>query len=208
MFAVRKPRQLCTPSDKQDGNGTVDPDTHLTSYQIRSLNGAHVRQTNIQINNQLNIDMRVDTVRPDLLFVPTAKDLSAFPPAPNSNSHNVDHYKCYKVKRTSGSPKFPKGVTVQVTDQFTVSPKTLALRKPKHLCIPVDKNDEGIKNSNANLFCYSAKPATKFSKQVGLYIANQFGQLRLDAVKEGEFCIPSTRSPSGAFLDASLDALE
>jgi len=208
MFSVVKPRQLCTPADKQDGNGTVDPATHIESYQIRSLSGTHTRQHDIRVNNQLAIETHVDTVRPDILFVPTAKNLASFPPPPDNNVINVDHYKCYKIKTTSGTPKFPKGVSVQATDQFTATPKTLQLRKPRHLCIPVDKNDEGVKNSSASLLCYSAKPATKFSKRTGLYLANQFGQLRLDAVKEGEFCIPSTRSPSGAFLDATLDALD
>jgi hypothetical protein len=73
----------------------------------------------------------------------------------------------------------------------------MALKKPKHLCNPVDKNGEGIKNPPVHLVCYTAKPARGERKHVrrqGLYIANQFGQLRLDTLKEGEFCIPSTKT--------------
>ena len=201
-FLVRKMKHLCPPADKHDGNGVVDAATHLESYQIKSITGTHQRRFNLLIQNQLG-DLRVDTVRPDLLLVPTAKDLLS-PPGPPSTSSAVDHYKCYKIKVTSGTPRFPKGTTVQESDQFRTQ-AALSLRKPKHLCVPVDKNDEGVNNPSTHLLCYTAKSATKVPKKVGIFVNNQLTTAgKVDAIKPGEFCIPSTRtgSPSGAFLDA------
>jgi hypothetical protein len=204
-FRVLRVKNLCTPADKNDGNGTIDSATHLVSYQIKPAGGTHIRRTNLRVTNQLG-EIRVDTIRPDLLFVPSAKDLLSPPSAPPFNSHAVDHYKCYKVRVTRGTPRFVRQ-QVTVTDQF-VSLRLLDLKKPRHLCTPVDKNEEGIKNTAAHLLCYLAKPATgqpRFVRQRGLYVANQFGNLRVDAIKEREFCIPSLQSPSGAFLDEFPD---
>jgi hypothetical protein len=87
-------------------------------------------------------------------------------------------------------------MTVSVSDQFT-SPKLLTLKKVRHLCTPVDKNGEGIKNVNVHLACYQAKPANgqpKHARQLGVNTNNQFGPLVLGTVNEGELCIPSTKT--------------
>jgi hypothetical protein len=201
-FTARKPKNLCTPADKNDGNGTVDPATHLVSYQIRSNGGTHIRRTNLRVTNQLGT-LEVDTIRPDLLLVPAAKSLTSPPSPPAFNSHAVDHYKCYKVRVSRGTPRFVR-TQVTVSDQFITTPKVLDLKKPRHLCTPVDKNGEGIKNASSHLFCYLARAATgqpRFQKQSGILTADQFGGLTVNAIKEQEFCIPSLQSPSGAFLD-------
>src|SRR4029434_8260455 len=91
---------------------------------------------------------------------PSNKDLTVTPPPPNINLINVDHYNCYKVKVTSGTRKLVKGLTVRVQDQSKSPAKTFVLRKPKHLCLPVDKNGEGIKNPDAHLLCYQVKGAS------------------------------------------------
>jgi hypothetical protein len=202
-FRVVKGRRLCTPSDKNE-EGTLDAATHGESYQISPVPGSprHVRRTNIRVTNQLG-SIRVDTRKPDLLFVPTAKSLVSQPSPPNPGSHRVDHYKCYKVRTTPRTPRFPRTVFVSYTDQFTTTARTLRLKKPRHLCTPVDKNGEGIKNPPIHLMCYTAGGRPKHQRQTGLFVNNQFGPERLDTIKEGEFCIPSLKSlsPSGAFLD-------
>jgi hypothetical protein len=140
----------------------------------------------------------VDTRKPDLLFVPTAKSLTATPAAPDLQTIGVNHYKCYRIKVSSGTPKFPKGLQASVEDQFTSPAKVFDLRKPRHLCTPVDKNGEGIKNPAAHLLCYTVKPASgqpKHQRQTGLFLANQFGSEQLNTIKEAEFCVPSTTTP-------------
>jgi hypothetical protein len=190
---VVRPQALCTPADKND-EGTVDPVIHLAAYRIRQAT-AHVRRTNVLVANQLG-DVRVDTVKPDLLLVPSNKSLGgpASPPIPGT--YLVDHYKCYKVRVTPGTPRFARR-EVTVADQFTSPPKRVLLRKPRHLCIPVDKQGEGVQNPAAHLLCYLAKPVRgeqRHVRQIGVDLANQLGTLQSDTVKERELCIPSQKS--------------
>jgi hypothetical protein len=102
--------------------------------------------------------MRVDTRKADLFLVPAAKDLLGPlpPPPPNPLDHNVDHYKCYTVRVTRGTPRFVP-TTVTVADQFTSPPVTYDVKAVKHLCTPVDKNGEGIKEPTRHLLCYRVK---------------------------------------------------
>jgi hypothetical protein len=208
---VVKDQELCTPTDK-DGEGIVDPITHLLAYSIKGQSPKHVKRTAIRITNQLG-EIRVSTVKPELLLVPTAKNLSTPPAPPNPTATNVDHYKCYRVRVTPGTPKFASGTLVQASDQFE-APRLLSLKKVRHLCTPVDKNGEGIKNPQAHLFCYVAKPAVgqpHHTRVSGIFVNNQFGPLNVDTLREGEFCIPSHKSfsPSGAFLEEEAgDVLE
>ena len=202
-FDVIRPRNLCLPADKNQ-EGVVDPATHLTSYMIRAVRGSprHVSQKNLLVTNQLGF-IRVDTIRPDLLFVPAAKSLTS-PPAPPNPSSNVDHYKCYKVRVTRGTPRFPERVTVTATDQFNTSLKTLKLKKPRHLCTPVEKNGEVVKNPTVHLMCYLARGTPKTPSHSGVFVNDQFGPGQLNTTREQEFCIPSLKtvsSPSGAFID-------
>lgn len=196
---------LCPPANK-NAEGVVDGGTHLLAYQIKKQTPKHIRRGTVRVTNQLE-EIRVDTVKPELLLVPTAKTLTQpGPPPPNPLGHNVDHYKCYRVRVTPGTPLPAQDRKVTVEDQFTAPAKYLTLRKPRHLCLPVDKNGEGIKNPAAHLLCYAAKPARgepKHIRREAIFVNNQFGPLRMNTIKEREFCIPSTKSlsPSGAFLD-------
>ena len=188
---VTKPKLLCPPANK-NGEGVVDTVTHLLSYQFRQST-RHTRRVGIKVTNQLG-GLFLDTVKPDTLLVPTAKSLLG--PPPPLGAHEVDHYKCYRIRVTAGTPPFASATTVSVSDQFESPAKLLSLRRPRHLCLPVDKNGEGIKNPDVNLLCYQSRPARGEHKHVrrsGVAIDNQFGPLRLDTVKEGEFCIPSQK---------------
>jgi hypothetical protein len=203
-YVVVKGKQLCVPANN-NGSGIVDPVTHLRSYQIRPASGTprHQRQLGVKVENAFG-ELHVDTVKPDLLLVPANKDLDSPPPMPDPQLHDVDHYKCYKIKVTPGTPPFPKGVAASLSDQFTNPPKSLLLKKPRHLCNPVEKNGEPIKNPTGHFLCYKAKGGVpKHVHRSGVQVATQFGVEVLDTVKEDEVCIPSTKSlsPSGAFLD-------
>jgi hypothetical protein len=191
---VRKLKNLCTPADK-NAEGVSDNTTHLVAYQIKSAI-RHVRRTNVQVDNQIGT-IRLDTLKADLLLVPSNKNLAADPPAPDLNTINVDHYKCYKVKVTPGTLKLAKGITVSVGDQFNSPAKVFNLRKPKHLCLPVDKNTEGIKNADAHLLCYTVKGVSgqpKHVRRTGVHINNQFATAVLGTTKESELCIPSIKT--------------
>src|SRR5437870_2988582 len=194
-FDVVKPRFLCAPADK-NSQGTIDPATHLRAYLIRAVRGSPrpTPHTNILVTNQIG-DIHVDTIRPDLLLVPTAKSLTSPPPAPpDPQSENVDHYKCYKVHLTPHTPTFPTRVFVTVADQFTSPAKTLRLVRPKHLCTPVEKNGEAVKNPTVHLMCYLAHGRPRTPTTTGVFLRDQFGPARVDRVGESELCIPSQKS--------------
>ena len=197
---------LSNPADK-NGEGINNPDTHLEGYQITE-GPKHVRR-DAKVNNQLG-EFLVTTIKADRLLVPTAKSLTGPVDPPNPDSHNVDHFKCYKVKVTKGAPKFPKGIQATVGDQFTDPPKVFDLKKPAHLCTPVNKEGEGIKNPDAHLTCYQVKPAKeqpKHQQRLGIFVNNQFGPGQVDTSREEELCVPSTKTLIGASLDTeSADA--
>ncbi len=194
-YQVVKGRHVCTPANK-NGSGTIDPATHLRSYQIKAVPGAprHERRTMLRVTNQIG-ELRVDTVKADLLLVPVNKDLSVTPPAPDPQAHDVDHFKCYRVKVSPGTQRLAKGIAVSLDDQFTSAPKSFVLTKPRHLCNPVDKNNEGIKNPTAHLFCYKVKGGVpKHVRRLGVQLNGQLGAEVIDTVKEDEVCIPSTKA--------------
>jgi hypothetical protein len=194
-YQVVKGRHVCTPADK-NGSGTLDPTTHLRSYQIKAVPGSprHERRTMVLVTNQIG-SLTVDTVKADLLLVPVNKDLNVTPPAPDPLNHDVDHYKCYRVKVSPGTPRLEKGLAVSVDDQFTSTPKSFELKKPRHLCTPVDKNGEGIQNPSAHLFCYKVKGGVpKHVRRLGVHLNGQLGAEVIDTVKEDEVCIPSAKT--------------
>ena len=192
-FDILKPRSLCTPANKNN-EGVIDEEIHLTGYKIKKSRGVSrsLRQSRVALRNQFGTTF-VDTTKPDLLLVPSAKSLQGPIDQPDPASHGVDHFKCSKVKLSRGV-RFPMGIQVNVADQF--GNKRYGLKKPSRLCTPVDKNGEGINNPDAHLLCYKVKPARgepKHSKVLGLHVNNQFGPERLDTIKEQELCVPSLR---------------
>src|SRR5438874_5342308 len=109
--------------------------------------------------NAINPPLHIDTVKADLLLVPTNKGHLSSPPAPDDNAINVDHYKCYKAKIHRGTTRLPRGTQIQLSDQFTSPTKTYDVKAFKELCTPVSKNGELIKEPNRYLACYKVKPA-------------------------------------------------
>jgi len=190
---VLKPATLCTPADK-NGEGITDANTHLKAYAIRQT-PPHVRRTNLQVDNQFGT-LRVDTVKSDLLLVPANKSHVTPPSAPNENAIDVNHYKCYRIKVTSGTPKFARGVQAQVADQFISPAKTFDLKKPRHLCTPVEVNGESAKEPTVHLLCYQAKPAKGQPRlaRSTVFVNNQFGPGTMTTIKESELCVPSLKT--------------
>jgi hypothetical protein len=189
---VSRPRGFMTPADK-NGEGTNDAATHMIAYKIKPVRGSprHVPK-NVRIENQLG-PLFLTTQRAEFLLVPTAKSLTGEPPEPPYSSHEVDHYKCYRARVTIGAPKFPENVTVLATDQFRTAQGTFRLDKVRHLCNPVDKDGEGIKNPTGHFVCYTARGIPRSTRARGLYANNQFGPGRFDTQGEQELCIPSTK---------------
>ncbi|MCH7923324.1 MAG: S8 family serine peptidase [Nitrospinae bacterium] len=189
-FKVKKPKFLLTPADK-GGEGINDPVHHLKAYKIKKTKGQgkHVKQKNIKVDNQFGT-IFVDTKKPDLLLVPTLKDPDNPVVLPEPFTPPLDHFKCYRVRRTKGTSKFTPE-TVNVSDQFINT--TLLVKKPVRLCVPVDKDGKGIIDPVAHLMCYKVEKVK--IKVEGIHVNNQFGPEQLDTKKVVELCVPSTKTP-------------
>jgi cysteine-rich repeat protein len=190
---MTRPQFLCAPTDKsnEDPSAPTHPD-HLKSYQIKPAVKATLPPHQV-VANQFGT-ITVDPKKPTHLMVPSAKSLTANPPAPTSPA--VDHFECYQVKVAKGTPKFAPipGVTLQ--DQF--GSLTVSVRKPKRLCTPVDKNGEepGAETHPVHMMCYQITQTSlpKFSAVTPIYVNNQFGPEVLTASKPAELCVPSFKN--------------
>ena len=98
-----------------------------------------------------------------------------------------------RAKSSAGTPRFPSGAVVTLTDQFADA-KSFALAKPRHLCFPVDVNGEEMIDPTPKLFCYVTKALRGEPPHRGwaTHIADEFGVVDVNTVKEREVCLPST----------------
>ena len=191
VIEVRRPRALCNPADVDgtDPSAPTDPD-HLVAYDIRQQTPPFTRRNRVVVAHRYGTFV-LDVVKPSVLLVPSAKSHDATPPAPSAPA--VDHFKCYKVARAKGRID---GRSVQ--DQFGT--QLVDLGKPVKLCVPADKNGEGIADAAALLLCHQARmrrDGPAFAPPAGtLFTNNQFGAMSARAVKTAEVCIPAILNPT------------
>ena len=185
-YKVEKTVRLYNPVDKNN-EGITDEITHLKGYKIKpfkdSVTVIQSSDSGIEVSNQFGT-LVVGTIKSELLLVPAAKDPDN--PVDKLTSTSVDHYKCYKIKVIADSQSRDQ---VSLEDQFVN--KEFNVGKPTMLCNPVDKNDEGIINSDNHLMCYEIKD--KF-KKTGIHTHDQFGAEQLDTKKIKELCVPSEKN--------------
>src|SRR5207244_1973561 len=91
----------------------------------------------------------VDLVRAERMLVPTSKSLVG-PNFPPPLATNLDHFKCYRVR----GARFRKA-SIDVQTQFGAL--SVAIKRPRDLCVPVDKNGEGIFNDALSLMCFQVR---------------------------------------------------
>jgi hypothetical protein len=181
---VVRPKRLCNPANKNGEDPTaVNDQNHLTGYIIKQTTPRFHSVANVQITTQFGAIVATLT-KPDYLFVPTAKDLTS-PPSPLANPA-VDHLKCYKVAKAK-----QRVTGVDVVDQF--GHIVLDVKKPFRLCIPVDKNGEGILDPTQNLLCYKIRQTSSpfFRGLSPVFINNQFEASQTSVDHLRELCVPS-----------------
>ena len=125
-------------------------------------------------------------------MAPTA--LGTVPPV--RPAHSVDDFTCYKTAISKNTPKLAKGLQAQVASAFgptrTVDLKSLAL-----VCVATDRGD-GVKNPEARLACYKAKPAageSKMTPSTNQAIASDLAATTVDALGDALLCVPATTTP-------------
>lgn len=125
----------------------------MVAYEIKKPHGEHKFKgiKNIPVSNQFG-ELIVDVKKAKLLLVPSAKDHYTVPE--ELDPITINHFKCYKAKVSKDTPKFEPR-EVKLSDQF--GDVAMKVTKPKQLCSPVDKNEEGIVNHENYLMCYDLK---------------------------------------------------
>ena len=201
-FRVVNPLALLNPAVAQQKGGEIgepfDSETSLIGYKVLGPWHHRPRVKNIVVTNQFTEEfgeLSVDLFIADRLLVPASKSFDQEPAAPVIHEINVDHFLCYTVKQSRDTPRFPRNIQVSVVDQFNDEPKLFGVTRPTQLCTPVDKDGEGVKNSENNLMCYSIRPARGqpgHERIEGLWVSDQFGSLQVDTRTEKELCVPST----------------
>lgn len=113
-----------------------------------------------------------------------------------------DHLKCYKAATAKGTTKFV-AQTVTMTDALSAA-APLQVTKPDSLCLPVDKNGEGIDDPAAHFECYKVKDDADGGNAT-IAVSNQFGLWQFIAGKAASLCMPSSRD--GVPANLTGDAL-
>jgi hypothetical protein len=197
-FDLIRPARLCNPASI-DERPAADPKTHLEAYIIRPSAGSSgvVPHRFVRVLDEVGT-LVVDLVKPELLLVPSSRDGSVTLPPPNPSAHNVSHYKCYRVKRSKGSAKFPRGLQLTRSDELTTSPKIYDIVRPIHLCRGVSADGSVIKNPETQLTCYQVKAAVgqpRFNGGINVFTNNEFGDDIIGPVRDDEICVPSKKNP-------------
>jgi hypothetical protein len=100
---------------------------------------------------------------------------------------DVDHFKCYRVRRAR--TRVPD---LTVTDQFGTL--TVDVKRPSRFCVPADKNAEGINDPVSHLMCYRVR--TRPRRQTPgdtIFVANQFEENPIILTGPRELCVPSLK---------------
>ena len=186
-----KAESLCSPVS-ESGQPLVDPLTQQERHKIRAV-APTSPQTYIRMIDDFGTHV-VDLLKADGLLVPTGVGWGA-PAAPAGVL--ADHYQCDTVIISAGTAKLPKGVQATVIDQS--SSRLYDVKKPTHLCTPVNEDGRGINKPAVHLMCYKvvlARGERARGKIVGqIQTLNEFGPGRLDTSGETELCVPAVRTP-------------
>jgi diacylglycerol O-acyltransferase/trehalose O-mycolyltransferase len=172
---VVRPEGLCTPVDK-NGEGIRDAATYLVCYKAVPRRPALGRS--ITERNQFG-DYPLAVAEPRSLCVPSGKD-------PLLPAGDLDHFQCYKARKSQGVRFQRRPVTL--TDEFGT--RTASVVRPDSLCVPVDKNGEGIRNPGTDLVCYKVVPRRPASTR-SFAVRNQFGPDQLAVAGPRTLCVPS-----------------
>jgi hypothetical protein len=192
MADIKKPKRLCTPTNKNDEDPTAPGDAeHLVGYRMRQTEPRRFeKELGLTVTNQFGT-LLVDAVNVDLLMVPSAKSEIA-PPQPLPNPPGIDHYECYRVRRAQQQVD---GIAIE--DQFGTL--TLDVKRPRSVCIATDLEGYGIAEPEAHLACYKVRTTKRTPRFPGrdlVFVKNVFGNSQgLDfftITRPTELCLPST----------------
>ena len=192
-FDIRSPNELCSPADRE-GAAIIDPSIHLERYQLTRWRGeAPYRRVTRRTTTALG-SVSLDATRPVALLVPSAENAIVPPAVPSASE--VGSYKCYKVKVTPKTAKFPKDARLRLTDGLSAPGRGFSVKRPKHLCLATGLN--GPVSASPPLVCYTvrlSKGEPRHVRKGGLFVANELRSGRLNTRREAELCLPAVLEP-------------
>lgn len=105
----------------------------------------------------------------------------------------TDHFTCYKATATSGVLSFVARPGVSLVDHYRAS--TVAVKTPKLLCAPTNKNGENpsAPSHPDHLEDYQIKPTVKFTPLRNQRVDNQFGTIFVDVRKPVALQVPTAK---------------
>jgi hypothetical protein len=193
-ITVRQAKHLCAPVNKNGEDPTAPSHAgHLSFYTIKQSAPSFVGVRDLSIRDQFGT-LSVDLVRPERLLVPTSKSLQAPPPPPLATPLN--HFKCYRVR--GARQRVPN---VSLETQF--GSVTVAIKRPWSLCVPVNKNDEGIVDPSRGLMCYQVRAVPQSERHV--FSTDQFGSADYDLFGIRDLCVPLIAGP-GTCGDGTINS--
>lgn len=183
---LKKLKRICAPSDKnmEDPTASTDPD-HLGVFTIKQTSPRFQPVKGVIVEDQFGRH-EMNVTKPDRLLMPTAKSLTGYPPLPTE--FGVDHFKCYKVAYAK-----LRAFNILIEDQF--GDLSIDIKKPTHLCVNADKNDEGIPDLTQNLLCYKmvVSPGTLAAQLPPvIFTTDQFGPDTYKVYGPRDFCVPAS----------------
>jgi hypothetical protein len=203
-YDLRRVVTVCNPVDK-NGVSILHPTVHQVGYRIRRPKGSPgaVTPSTHTLVDQFASRTLLMTV-PDTLLVPSTKTLGAGGSPPYAGGTTVDHYKCYRSRATSA---FTAPVSPTLTDQFFIGGQLVRVRRPSHVCTPVDKNGEDptAPGHAGHLVCYRvALPMGVSFPHTIVSTNNQIRPEVLEALKPVELCVPASRDPVPTTTSSSV----
>jgi hypothetical protein len=192
-LGLRPGRMLCAPATL-DGTPVLDATSHLQGHPVKTADGAapHLPRDGLVVRDQFGT-LVLDTTRPRRLFVPAGVSAASPPPV----ATGVDPYACYKVKRSAGADRFPRGVQVIAGEGLAPAARMLDVRAPHLLCLATETTQPRHEPA-ASFLCYRVGPprgAPRHEPVPGLYVSAALGQSRQDARTEETLCVPATVGP-------------
>ena len=201
---MRQAKRLCAPVNKNGEDPTApNHPGHETAYTIRQTSPKFDRKKDIPVTVANDFGSQppsfptftVDLVRAERLLVPTSKSLVG-PNFPPPLTGELDHFKCYRVR----GARFRRA-SVSVETQF--GNRNVAIKRPREICVPVDKNGEGIFDDTRGLMCFQVRTTPQTPRQV--FTTNQFEQGAYDIFGVRELCVPAFVNP-GTCGDGTINA--
>lgn len=193
-ITLAKPGLFCNPVDK-NGEGIIDPSTHLTCYDKPLLTRWSRTPKRLTATDQFGawaLDVRSQS---SAYCVPTADLTNPQQQATAASSSallalpatQIDNYNLYWAKRTPRTPKFERR-QVSLVDQWI--DEDVEVIRSLRFATPTEIAPKKYIDEAAKLTCYKIKLAGKF-EQRDVRIQNEFGQETLSVKKPSMLCLPS-----------------